>query len=256
MADVSFRPCAVVPVYNHATVLRDIVADLAKLNLPVFLVDDGSSASCRERIEAICEELPDTHLVRRGMNGGKGAAVKDGLRAAFRGGFSHALQIDADGQHDRRDVPLFLSEAAKFPEAMVYGYPVYDASVPRSRLYGRYITTIWVWINTLSLDLRDTMCGFRVYSLAESCALLDNAHLGDRMDFDTEFIVHWHWRAQLLRAIATRVTYPENGISHFRLWRDNSLISWMHARLFLGMIVRLPVLLRRKFERLFQGTVW
>lgn len=255
MTDLSFRPCAIIPVYNHAAVLRDIVADLVNYNLPVFLIDDGSSPSCREKIDSICAELSDIHLVTRATNGGKGAAVKDGLRAAFKSGFSHALQIDADGQHDRTDVPRFLREAASYPEALVYGYPIYDASVPRHRLYGRYITSLWVWINTLSFELRDTMCGFRVYSLKGSSALLDDTYLGDHMEFDVEFIVRWYWRGLPLRAIATRVSYPDNGVSHFRMLRDNSLISWMHARLFLGMLLRLPVLLGRKLARMARGAV-
>jgi hypothetical protein len=119
--------------------------------------------------------------------------------------------------------------------------------VPRSRLYGRYATHVWVWINTLSLDIRDSMCGFRMYPLASLLPLLERTRIGARMDFDSDVIVRLHWRGVPVRNQPTRVTYPQDGISHFRLWRDNVRISALHARLFVGMLWRSPLLLWRKF---------
>jgi hypothetical protein len=121
--------------------------------------------------------------------------------------------------------------------------------VPRGRLYGRYATHVWVWINTLSLDIRDSMCGFRVYPLASLMPLLARVRIGRRMDFDSDVIVRLHWRGVAVVNLPTRVTYPRDGISHFRLWRDNARISAMHARLFLGMLLRSPLLLWRKVAR-------
>jgi hypothetical protein len=115
-------------------------------------------------------------------------------------------------------------------------------------LYGRYLTHVWVWINTLSLDITDSMCGFRVYPVARSNQLIAAEPMGDRMDFDTEFMVRWHWHHWGIKQISTRVIYPEQGVSHFRVWRDNKLISWMHTRLFFGMLWRLPRILRNKFR--------
>ena len=171
------------------------------------------------------------------------------LREAGRRGYSHALQIDADGQHDPADVPRFLAMARETPGAVINGRPVYDASVPRGRLYGRYATHIWVWINTLSFEIRDSMCGFRVYPLAPTLALLQRERIGQRMDFDTEILVRLHWRGVRVRNLETRVTYPSDGVSHFDIWRDNVRISRMHARLFFGMLTRLPRLLARKAGR-------
>ncbi|OSM49757.1 acyltransferase, partial [Aeromonas salmonicida subsp. salmonicida] len=146
-------------------------------------------------------------------------------------GFSHALQVDADGQHDLADIPALLAEAHRDPEALISGRPVYDDSVPKGRLYGRYITHVWVWIETLSFTIKDSMCGFRVYPLAASCALLEQVALGRRMDFDTEVMVRLHWAGVAVRFVPTRVIYPADGSSHFQLWRDNRDISWMHTRL-------------------------
>jgi hypothetical protein len=136
-----------------------------------------------------------------------------------------------------------------YPEAVICGCPVYDASVPKARLYGRYATHVWVWINTLSFDIRDSMCGYRVYPLARTLALIDSVKLGSRMDFDADIIVRLHWRGAQVRNRPTRVTYPADGVSHFRLWHDNLRISRMHTVLFLGMLLRSPMLLARKWRR-------
>ncbi|MBR9911158.1 MAG: glycosyltransferase family 2 protein [Gammaproteobacteria bacterium] len=248
MDNLPFNPCALIPVYNHSQVLTAIVAELVALQLPVILVDDGSDTPCKAVIEAIIEKFPAVTLVARQFNGGKGAAMKDGLRTAFEMGYSHAVQIDADGQHNRGDIPRFLTLASLAPESLVCAYPIYDESIPKHRLYGRYATHIWVWINTLSMTIKDSMCGFRVYPLRASCLLLDESSMGNRMDFDGEFVVRWFWSGGSILQQGTEVTYPLDGISHFRLWRDNGLISWMHARLFFGMLVRSPLLLFRKLR--------
>src|SRR3546814_565626 len=179
-------------------------------------------------------------------NQGKGAAVKSALRAAHARGFTHALQIDADGQHDVGDIPKMLALAQQHPAAVITGQPVYDASVPHGRLAARYLTHVWVWIETLSLGIRDSMCGFRVYPLPAVVAVLEKAHLGSRMDFDPEVLVRLAWSGIAVVSLPTRVTYPEGGQSHFRMVEDNLLITWMHVRLFFGMLWRLPVLLPRK----------
>ncbi|MGI9323155.1 MAG: glycosyltransferase family 2 protein [Pseudomonadales bacterium] len=243
-----FNPCAVIPVYNHEAQLPQLVAKIAD-KLPVILVNDGSDSKCSAVIACLARGIESVFAVHRERNGGKGAAVKMGLRAAAALGYSHALQIDADGQHDADDIGKFLTLAEQHPDGLIAGFPVYEHSVPRLRLLSRYFTHVWVWINTLSLDIRDSMCGFRVYPVNSSCKLLDAHAMGDRMDFDIEFMVRWHWSRRPLMQIATRVTYPDGGRSHFRLWQDNLLISRMHARLFFGMLVRLPAALGKGVGR-------
>jgi glycosyltransferase involved in cell wall biosynthesis len=243
-----FHPCALVPVYNHHQVLAQTLANIRHFNLPVVLVDDGSDELCKSIMRDLAAIDAQVHLIQRPANGGKGAAIKTGLQAAARLGFTHALQIDADGQHNSADIPRFLQLAEFAPATLIAGMPEYDASVPKGRLYGRYLTHIWVWINTLSLDITDSMCGFRVYPVTPSNLLIKAEPMGERMDFDTEFMVRWHWREWPLQQLPTRVIYPEQGVSHFHVWRDNKLISWMHTRLFFGMLWRLPRILRRKFR--------
>lgn len=242
-----FDPVAVVPVYNHPATIGEVTRQIVGHGLRVILVDDGSDATCARVLDEVVAQHRDrVSLVRLPHNQGKGAAMVAGFRAAATRGHSHVLQIDADGQHACADIPLFVEQARAHPGAVIAGCPVYDESVPRARLYGRYATHIWVWINTLSLDIRDSMCGFRMYPLASLIPLLDAVRIGRRMDFDSDVIVRLHWRGVAVVNQPTRVTYPQDGISHFRMWRDNVRISLMHARLFLGMLVRLPLLLWRK----------
>ena len=241
----SFRPVAVIPVYNHGDAIGGVVARVRESGLRCLLVDDGSSAPCA----AVLDELaraPDIALVRLPVNQGKGGAMMAGLRAAAAAGYTHALQIDADGQHDAGDIPTFLARAARSPAAVICGTPVYDDSVPAVRFYGRYLSHVWLWISSMSLEIGDSMCGFRVYPLASVVPLIDGARLGRRMEFDPEVLVRLHWRGVQMVNVPTRVTYPRDGVSHFRYGADNVLIVAMYVRLVFGMLLRSPVLLWRK----------
>lgn len=154
--------------------------------------------------------------------------------------------MDADGQHALDDVPAFAEAARARPAAVICGAPRYGSDVPRSRLYGRWLTRVWVWINTLSLDIPDAMCGFRIYPLESVLRVIDGAQVGRRMDFDIAILVRLHWRGVPMTWLPTRVVYPVGGVSHFKALRDNLLISRMHARLFFGMLARSPALLLRR----------
>ena len=244
----SLRCVAVIPVYNHPATIGTMVEAVRRHGLPCVLVDDGCEPACAAVLDVLAT-APDVVLVRLAANQGKGGAMMAGLREARRLRYTHALQIDADGQHDAADIPQLLALAAAHPQAVVTGIPVYDDSVPPLRLYARYLTHVWVWINTCSLEIRDSMCGFRVYPLETVMAVIDGASLGKRMDFDTEVLVRLHWRGVAVVNHPTRVTYPLDGISHFRGLLDNALISGMHARMFFGMLVRLPLILWRKVSR-------
>ena len=247
---MNYLACAVIPVYNHGKTIVSVVDRLRDYGLPCILVDDGSEPQCARVLDELAQsDTGSIVLIRRQLNGGKGAAVDNGMRKAQALGYTHVLQIDADGQHALADVPVFLAASRKDPQAVICGAPVYGADMPRSRYYGRCLTHAWVWINTLSFDIRDAMCGFRLYPLSSVIPVLEKHRTGQRMDFDIGVLVHLHWRRVPMHWIATRVNYPEDGVSHFKLLRDNVLISRMHAMLFLGMLVRAPALLSRRFGR-------
>lgn len=244
-----YKLCALIPVYNHGATVSIVVDSVLAQGLNVILIDDGSDSACKAILENISRER-NALLLRRPRNGGKGAAVLDGLHTAAKQGYSHALQIDADGQHALHDIAHFSAVSREQPEALICGAPIYGDDAPRARLYGRWLTRIWVWINTLSLDIPDAMCGFRIYPLNRTLSIVDGASVGQRMDFDISIIVHLHWKRVPMVWLPTRVSYPQNGVSHFNGLRDNLLISREHARLFFGMLWRAPCLLtHRLIER-------
>lgn len=240
-----WRPCVLIPIYNHEAAIGKVLAQLESTGLPVVLVNDGSRVECGRVLQGLAAANGHIDLVELPINRGKGGALKAGLRYALEQGYSHALQIDADGQHDLDDVPSFLEAGQRHPGALVSGRPIYDDDIPASRYYGRYITQFWVVVNTVSREIKDSMCGFRLYALPDTVRLLNEESTGDRMDFDTEVMVRWRWRGGKIVHIPTRVSYPSDGVSHFHMWRDNMLISKMHSRLFFGMLWRLPRLLKR-----------
>ncbi len=243
-----FNPCILIPAYNHERPLPKILEQLASYPLSCILVDDGSQESCAELIRSLSAQYPWVQAIRLEPNQGKGAAVKAGLLLAHEQGFSHALQIDADGQHDLRDLEKFLAASRLAPEAAVIGLAIFDGSIPKLRYYARYLTHIWVHINTLSCRIPDSMCGYRIYPVATCTQLIQTTVLENRMAFDTEILVRLDWQGVPILSIPTHVTYPQDGLSHFRGWEDNLRLSLTHARLFFGMLLRLPKLLARHFR--------
>jgi glycosyltransferase involved in cell wall biosynthesis len=241
--------CIVIPFYNHPRAIADVVASLKPLGLQCRIVDDGSDSASRQVLADIAARESWVSVQTLPVNSGKGAAVMAGCDAALAAGFTHALQIDADGQHDVATVPTLLELARRDPAAMITGQAVYDDSVPRARRYGRYLTHVWVWINTLSFEIRDSMCGLRVYPLAAAVDTWRRHRLGVRMDFDTEILVRLSWSGVRVISVPTPVRYPSDGVSHFRMLKDNLFISRMHARLFFGMLWRLPRLLARRLAQ-------
>lgn len=242
--------CFVIPVYNHPHYLEGLVAAIAQFQIPIIFVNDGSDAICSQKLRDLAQQFDQIMLVEHELNRGKGQAVITGLTKAQNLGFSHALQLDSDGQHDWSDVSQFLAASRQNPEAMVIGCPIFDETVPKGRLYGRYATHIWVWINSLSFDIKDSMCGFRVYPLEETMAVIHSAKFQPRMGFDSEILVRLKWESVPFINLPTRVIYPEQGISHFNVWRDNLGMTQAHSRLFAGMLIRLPKLIIRKFNGL------
>ena len=186
-------------------------------------------------------------MTRRPQNGGKGAAVKTGFAFAHGLGYTHALQVDADGQHMLEDIPRFLETAHAQPEALVLGAPRYDHTAPAGRLIGRQITLFWTRVEVGRGVITDPMCGFRVYPLA---AALAAPRTGDRMDFAIEIAVRMSWMGVPIVNLPTAVRYlarEEGGVSHFHMLRDNLRIAWMHTRLATTAILVRP--LRRVLGR-------
>ena len=224
----------------------DALDQVSHFRFPCIIVDDGSDQATRHVLAEQETQRPWVQVLRRPRNGGKGAAVQAGLLRAHEIGYSHALQIDADGQHDTRDIPRFLAEAETYPNALVLGKPVFGEDAPTARCFGRKISQFWVWVETLSLAIGDPLFGFRVYPVSTVAAFMQQKRLGSRMDFDPEIAVRLYWAGIPIRNVVTTVIYPKDGNSHFHPVRDNVLLSWLYTRLFFGMLCRVPRLLLRK----------
>ncbi|MCC4785430.1 acyltransferase [Vibrio splendidus] len=247
LKESNYKACFLIPCFNHGATMPAVVSSLHHFELPIIIVDDGSELTTKQFLAPLAENSYVT-LVTLEQNQGKGGAVKAGIKKAQELGFSHAIQIDADGQHDLDALPALIQASQAKPQRLISGQPVYDESVPKARLYGRYATHIWVWIETLSLSIKDSMCGFRAYPIDKTQTVLNKYDVGSRMDFDIEILVRLYWEGCDIDFVETRVIYPENGISHFDALWDNVKISWMHTRLFFGMLPRAPKLIARHFK--------
>ncbi len=253
---VAERFCVIVPHYNHAAELAAYLPSLVACGLPVLVVDDASEPRQREALRRLLEDRHGVELIQRDHNGGKGAAVVAGIRAARVRGYTHGIGVDADGQHDPADVARIRAEAEAHPGSIVSGLPIFGTDIPRSRLYGRMITNGLVRLETGSLMIRDAMCGFRCYPLAVVADLCDGYRVRYRMDFDPEILVRAVWRGVSVRYVDTRVRYPQGGVSHFRMFRDNVAMTWMHVRLIVGGMRRVPARILRGRPRAWRTRMW
>lgn len=245
-----FKVCAVVPTRNHVIELERVLQRFEDLGIPSFVVDDGSDPDIASAIRLVCSRFARASYLQNAVNEGKGSAVLRGLAIAQVQGLTHAIQLDADGQHDCTALEHLLIMARRNPEAIVSGDPSFDATIPASRRIGRSITTFWVSVNTISLRIKDAMCGFRIYPIASTLELARSHVSSRRMEFDTEILVKAHWHGMAIGYVPVKVTYPKGNTSNFRLVRDNVLLFLMHTRLFFGMLKRLPRLLSATPPRL------
>ena len=225
MEKLAFKPVFLIPYYNHPQKIAELVAKLSKLGT-VLIIDDGSDEKSKEALKDLNAEI-----FTRLKNGGKGAALKDGLKIAQERGFSHAFQIDADFQHDISKCGEFLALAQQNPQSLICASPVYDENAPKARLYGRKITNFWCVINTFSYNIKDAMCGFRIYPLEKIKPILPKVG-ANRMGFDIEILILAYRAGIKLQWLDLKVNYEKGGISHFLPIKDNFLISLTHAKLF------------------------
>jgi glycosyltransferase involved in cell wall biosynthesis len=235
----------VIPCYDHGRSVGTVVDALARTGLSCLLVDDGSAAPTAAILEGLAARHAFVALERHATNRGKGAALKTGYRAAAALGWDGAIQLDADGQHDPADVKRFAEAMQVHPGALVLGVPVFDASVPRVRLYARQLSRGLVWLACLSRVIPDPLCGFRGIPLAETLRVLDRVQSRDRMEFEPELAVRLVWEGVPVVTLPTPIVYPPGGLSHFSLTRDYPLLASLYVRLLLGALPRATARLRR-----------
>jgi glycosyltransferase involved in cell wall biosynthesis len=238
-----------IPSFNPgAKVFETVEAALAAWS-PVWVVVDGSTDGTTARLQALAVQQPGLSVLVLPVNRGKGAAVLHGMRAALAAGFTHALTLDSDGQHPAGCIAPFMLESQRQPQAMILGRPVFDASAPGLRVKGRRISNWWANLETLWLGIDDSLFGFRVYPIEPLVRVMSRQLWMRRFDFDVEAVVRLCWQGVRPVNLPAPVRYfsaAEGGVSHFKYWRDNVLLTWMHTRLFFGFLLRLPLLLAQR----------
>lgn len=239
-----------IPSYDPGPLVYETVRAARRCWNPVWVIVDGSTDGTTDELQRMAEQDAGLRVVANARNRGKGAVVLNGLDLAAQQGFTHALTMDSDGQHPAALIPQFMAESQREPDCMILGRPVFDDKAPRLRVKGRQISNWWVNLETLWAGIGDSLFGFRVYPIAPLREVMHRRRFFmRRFDFDPEAVVRLSWRgvrAVNLPAPVRYFTAEEGGVSHFNYLRDNALLTSMHARLFLGFLVRLPRLLARR----------
>ena len=240
-----------IPSYNPGDKGVETVRAARQFWAPVWVVTDGSTDGSPEKLQALAGSDPAIRVLVRAHNGGKGAAVLDGLLEAERAGFTHALTMDSDGQHPAHCIPEFMGASSAAPQAMILGVPVFDASAPAIRVRGRKISNWLVNVQTLGGGIQDALFGFRVYPIRPLITIMRRTRWMRRFDFDAEAAVRLSWKGLPAINRAAPVLYfapAEGGVSHFSYWRDNVLLTSMYLRLVLGWLIHMPMLIARRLQ--------
>ncbi|HET9463604.1 MAG TPA: glycosyltransferase family 2 protein [Thiobacillus sp.] len=248
---VSASHLVLIPSYNPGARVYETVRAARAHWAPVWVVVDGSTDGTAAGLKDMAANDPQLKVLVLPENGGKGAAVLHGLDLAAQQGFTHALTMDSDGQHPADLIPAFMAASRQAPAAMVLGKPVFDADAPALRVQGRKISNGWANLETLWAGIGDSLYGFRVYPIEPLRRVMRGQRWMRRFDFDPEAVVRLCWRGVRPINLPAPVKYlraDEGGVSHFNYLRDNTLLSWMHLRLMLGFLLRLPLLLARRLN--------
>ena len=240
-----------IPSYNPGAQVYATVRAAREQWTPVWVVVDGSSDGSADGLQEMAARDPGLRVLLLPENCGKGAAVLHGLDAAAAAGYTHALTMDSDGQHPADLIPSFMAASQQNPAAMILGKPVFDADAPALRVQGRKISNGWANLETLWAGIGDSLYGFRVYPIEPLRQVMRGQRWMRRFDFDPEAVVRLCWRGVRPLNLPAPVKYlaaSEGGVSHFNYLRDNTLLTWMHIRLMLGFLLRLPLLVLRRFS--------
>jgi glycosyltransferase involved in cell wall biosynthesis len=243
-----FAHCIILPSYNSGSALARTIQAIIPSGVPVWVIIDASTDGSQHALGPMEDSV---RVILLSTNGGKGSAVLVGMRAALAAGYTHAVVMDADGQHDVNSLLPFIRISMENADAMVLGVPVFGPDAPPERVNGRRIGNCFANIETHWLGVRDSLFGFRIYPIKQSLRILESIRTARRFDFDTELAVRLVWAGVRPINIETPVFYPhtnDGGVTHFRYLRDNLLLIWTHARLICGMVLRVPRLLRLRKE--------
>jgi glycosyltransferase involved in cell wall biosynthesis len=251
MPERSKTHLVLIPSYNPGPKVYATVRAALDQWAPVWVVVDGSTDHSEHRLSEMAVADPNLLVWVLPRNRGKGAAVLFGMHEAEARGYTHVLTMDSDGQHPAESIPTFMQTSLASPGSMILGNPIFDASAPGLRVKGRKVSNWWANLETLWTGIHDSLFGFRVYPIGALVGVMRRQPWMRRFDFDVEAVVRLCWRGVRPINLPAPVRYfrpEEGGVSHFRYGRDNVLLTWMHCRLFFGFVLRLPMLLARRWR--------
>ena len=237
---ISATHLILIPSYNPGPRLLATVREALACWRPVWVLVDGSTDASQAPVEELERSESGLRVIHRSRNGGKGAAVLTGAEAALAAGFSHALVMDADGQHPADRIADFMAASQAAPAALILGRPVFGPEAPIVRLQGHKLSVVLVRWEILGPGIDDPLFGFRVYPLAALARVLQGTGGGRHYDFDVEAAVRLVWAGTPTVNLPARCRYlspAEGGVSHFHYLRDNLRMIWLHTRLLATLLL-------------------
>lgn len=213
---MSSRICAVIPAYNASQTIGRVVRDALK-HVPVVIVaDDGSS----DETSAEAGKA-GAQIIRINQNRGKGNALKTLFQSAIEQDYDAVVSLDADGQHDPDEIPLFLEAHREHPDDIIVGSRMSEKnSIPRARLNSMRIANFYSSLAS-NQYLEDTQSGFRLYPLA----LINRMTLTtEKYATETEILIKTGDLGGRISFIRIKTIYNKNG-SHFRPINDFASIT-------------------------------
>lgn len=246
--------CAVIPTYQNAKTLLQVVADVHRVVDTVFVVDDGSNDGTAALLDkATGNERPEKVLTHP-KNCGKGAALKTGLTYARQQGFRYAVTVDADGQHRADDIPALLKAVEEEPDALAIGSRgLQHENMPAKSTFANRFSNFWFALQTLQ-RLPDTQSGLRVYPLR---CLHGLRWMSARYEAELTLLVFSAWAGVKLLPVPVSVYYPprDQRVTHFRPGRDFTRISVLNTLLcFLMVVYGWPRIFCRQIARGVKGV--
>ena len=243
---MTHKPLVLLPTFNSGARLAQTLLEAHAEWKDVWVAVDASTDSSDTEAEALA--LEGVRFLRLAQNSGKGAAVLAALRAAHAEGFTHALVMDADGQHSAAMIRPFFEISKNNPAAFVCGVPIFGPDAPLERVVGRMAGNFFATLETLGVGAEDSLFGFRLYPVEPALKVLENTRWARRFDFDTVLSVRLTWTGVPCINVAVPVFYPprcEGGVSHFCYLSDNLLLAAAHLRL----LVEWPLQALRSLRR-------
>ena len=241
--------CVIIPTYNNAGTVADVVSRAQAYCEDVFVVLDGCTDDTQSRLEALPQQ---PRCIVIGRNKGKGNALKEGFRAAREAGFAYAITLDADGQHYPEDIPLFLEANRQHPGALIVGrrQGLKEATRSEGSRFANAFSNFWFCLQT-GIPLQDTQTGYRLYPLKKTPRLISS-----RYEAELALLVLSAWKGVDLVNQDVRVYYPprEERVSHFRPIADFTRITILNVFLcILAVIYGWPRTLLRWIIRILKS---